>query len=69
MLKKIDNYIRKNHDLKKELDIVEKERDNLLLKLNQSNEEKNMLRDELKRIEDELNKKSDDIDKKNLMMN
>ena len=58
MLKKIDNYIRKNHDLKKDLDIVEKERDNLLLKLNQSNEEKNMLRDELKKIEDELNKKA-----------
>ena len=35
-----------------------------MLKLNQSNEEKNMLTDELKRIEDELNKKSDDIDKK-----
>ena len=45
------------------MDIVEKECDNLLLKLNQSNEEKNMLRHELKRIEDELNKKSNDIDK------
>ena len=48
------------------MDIVEKERDNLLLKLNQSNEEKNMLRNELKRIEDELNKKSNDIDKEKL---
>ena len=48
------------------MDIVEKECDNLLLKLNQSNEEKNMLRNELKRIEDELNKKSNDIDKEKL---
>ena len=48
------------------MDIVEKERDILLLKLNQSNEEKNTLRNELKRIEDELNKKSNDIDKEKL---
>ena len=38
--KKIDNYIIKNNDVKKELDIVEKERNKLLLNLNQSNEEK-----------------------------
>ena len=55
--------------MKKELDIVEKERDKLLLKLNQSNEEKNNIRDELKRAEDKLNETSDNIDKKNLMMN
>ena len=48
------------------MDIVEKERDNLLLKLNQSNEEKNMLRIKLKRIENELNKKSNDIDNEKL---
>ena len=48
------------------MDIVEKECDNLLLKLNQSNEEKNMFRNELKRIEDKLNKKSNDIDKEKL---
>ena len=48
------------------MNIVEKERDNLLLKLNQSNEEKNTLRNELKRIEDELNKKSNDINKEKL---
>ena len=41
----------------------------LLLKLNQSNEEKNMLRDELKRIEDKLNKKAMILIKKNSMMN
>ena len=48
------------------MDIVEKERDNLLLKINQSNEEKNTLRNELKRIKDELNKKSNDINKEKL---
>ena len=53
--KKIGNYIKKNNNIKKELDIAEKERDNLLLKINQSNEEKNMPRNELKRIEHELN--------------
>ena len=37
-----------------------------MLKLNQSNEEKNILRNELKRIEDELNKKSNDINKEKL---
>ena len=52
---KIDNYIKRNNDAKKELDIVEKECDKLLLKLNQSNEEKNRFRDKLKRTEDKLN--------------
>ena len=37
-----------------------------MLKLNQSNEEKNILINELKRIEDELNKKSNDINKEKL---
>ena len=34
---------------KKELDVVEKERDKLLSELNQSNEEKNRFRDKLKK--------------------
>ena len=38
--KKIYHYIKKNNDSKKELDVVEKECDKLLLELNQSNEEK-----------------------------
>ena len=53
--KKIGNYIKNNNNIKKELDMVEKEHDNLLLKPNQSDEEKNTLRNELKRIKDELN--------------
>ena len=65
--KKIGNYIKKNNNIKKELDIVEKERDNLLLKVNQSNEEKNIVRNELKSIEDKLNKKINDIDKEKLI--
>ena len=48
------------------MDIVEKERDKLLLQINQSNEEKNMLRNELKSIKDKLNKKRNDIDKEKL---
>ena len=48
------------------MDIVEKERDNLLLKLNQSNEEKNTLKNELNSIKDDLNKKRNDIDKEKL---
>ena len=68
--KKIDNYIKRNNDAKNELDIVEKECDKLLLKLNQSNEEKNRFRDKLKRTEDKLNKASiKQVDKKNLKMN
>ena len=64
--KKICNYIKKNNNIKKELDIVEKERDNLLLKINKSNEEKNILRNELKSIENKLNQKINDIDKEKL---
>ena len=37
-----------------------------MLELNQSNEEKNRIRDKLKRTEDKLNETSDDIDKKKL---
>ena len=48
------------------MDIVEKERDNLLLKINQSNEEKNILRNKLKSIEDKQNKERNDIDKEKL---
>ena len=57
--KKIDHYIKKNNNIKKE-------RDNLLLRVNQLNEEKNMLRNNLKIVEDKLNKASNDIDKKKL---
>ena len=66
MLKKINNYIKKNNDGKKELDVVEKKRDKLLLELHKSNEEKSIFRDKSKRTEDKLNKASNDIDKKNL---
>ena len=48
---------------------MKKECNNLLLRLKQLNEEKNMLRNELKIVEDKLNKASNDIDKKNLIMN
>ena len=37
-----------------------------MLKINQSNEEKNILRNELKSIEDKLNKRINDIDKEKL---
>ena len=50
-VKKLDNYIKENNDKKinteKELEIVENERDNLLLKYSQSNEELNRTKNEL----------------------
>ena len=64
--KKICNYIKKNNNIKKELDIVDKERDNFLLIINQSNAEKNILKKELKRVEDKLNKRINGIDKEKL---
>ena len=49
---------------KKKLDVVEKERDKLLLEYNQIYEEKKMIKDKLKRSEDKPNKASNNIDKK-----
>ena len=50
-VKKLDNYIKENNDKKinteKELEIIENERDNLLLKYSQSNEELNRTKNEL----------------------
>ena len=40
-----------------------------MLRLNQLNEEKNMLRNKLKIVEDKLNKASNDIDKKKQLNN
>ena len=64
MLKKIDNYIKKNNDTKKELDVIEKERNEFLLEYNQTNKEKNMIKNKLKITEDKLNKEINNIDKK-----
>ena len=64
MLKKIDNYIKKNNDTKKELDVIEKERNKFLLEYNQTNKEKNMIKNKLKITEDKLNKEINNIDKK-----
>ena len=49
---------------KKKLDIVENERNNLLLKYNQSNEELNSIKNELYKTKDKLNKAGNDINEK-----
>ena len=65
-VKKLDNYIKGNNDKKinmeKKLDIVENERDNLLLKYNQSNEELKSTKNELYETKD---KTGNDINEKN----
>ena len=49
---------------KKKIDIVENERNNLLLKYNQSNEELNSIKNELYKTKDKLNKAGNDINEK-----
>ena len=50
-VKKLDNYIKENNDKiinkEKEVDIIKNERNRLLLKVNQSNEELNRTKNEL----------------------
>ena len=62
--KNINNYIKENNDAKKELDLVERECDKLLLKHNQTDEEKKMIKNKLKITEGKLNKEINNIDKK-----
>ena len=67
-VKKLDNYIKENNDKKinieKKLDIVENERDNLLLKYNQSNEELKITKNELYETKEKLDKAGNDINEK-----
>ena len=67
-VKKLDNYIKENNDQKinteKELEIVENERNNLLLKHNQSSEEIKSTKNELYETKDKLDKAGNDINKK-----
>ena len=67
-VKKLDNYIKENKDKKinteKELDVVENERNNLLLKYNQLNEELNRTKNELYETKGKLNKAGNNINKK-----
>ena len=65
--KKLDNYIKENNDKKinkeKKLDIVNIERNKLLLEYNQSSEELKRTKNELKRTKDKLNEAGNDINK------
>ena len=67
-VKKLDNYIKENNDKKinteKELEIVENERNNLLLKYNQSNEELKSTKIKLYETKDKLDKAGNDINEK-----
>ena len=67
-VKKLDNYIKENNDKKinieKELDVIENERNNLLLKYNQSNEELKSTKNELYETKDKLDKAGNDISEK-----
>ena len=67
-VKKLDNYIKENNDKKikieKELDVNENERNNLLLKYNQSNEELKSTKYELCETKDKLDKAGNDINEK-----
>ena len=67
-VKKLNYYIKENNDKKinieKKLDVAENERDNLLLKYNQSNEELNSTKNELYETKSKLNKAGNDINKK-----
>ena len=73
MLKKLENYIKENNDKKinteKELEIVENEYNNLLLKYNQSNKELKSTKNELYETKDKLNKARNDINKKTKYIN
>ena len=67
-LNKFNNDIKENNDKKinieKKIDIVENERDNLLLKYNQSNEELKSTKNELYETKDKLDKAGNDINEK-----
>ena len=67
-VKKLDNYIKEKNDKiinkEKELDTVKNEYNNLLLKLNQSNEELNRTRNELFETKEKLDEAGDDINEK-----
>ena len=67
-IKKLNNYIKENIDKKinieKKLDVVENERNNLLLKYNQLNEELNKTRNELYETKKGLHKAGNDINEK-----
>ena len=68
-VKKLDNYIKENNDKKinkeKKLDIVNNERNKLLLEYNQSSEELKRNKNELYETKDKLNKAGNDIPRKN----
>ena len=68
-VKKLDNYIKGNNDKKinmeKKIDIVENERDNLLLKYNQSNAELKSTKNELYKTKDKLDEAGNDVNEKN----
>ena len=55
--------------MEKKLDIFENERDDLLLKSNQLNEELNKTKNELYKTKNKLDEEKDDTKKKNLLMN
>ena len=67
-VKKLRNYVEENNDKiinkEKELDTVKNERDILLLKLNQSNEELNRTKNELFETKEKLNEAGDNINEK-----
>ena len=67
-VKKLRNYVEENNDKiinkEKELDIVKNERDALLLKLNQSNEELNITKNKLNITKKKLDEAEDDINEK-----
>ena len=72
-VKKLDNYIKENNNkkinTKKELDAVENERNNLLLKYNQSKQELMKTKNKLYETENKLDKAGDDIDEKTKHIN
>ena len=67
-VKKLDNYIKENNNKKInaeiKLDIVNNERNKLLLKYNQSNEELNRTKNELYETKNKLTKAENDINEK-----
>ena len=67
-VKKLRNYVEENNDKiinkEKDLDTVKNERDILLLKLNQSNEELNRTKYELFETKEKLNEAGDNINEK-----
>ena len=72
-VKKLRNLVEENNDKiinkEKELDIVKSERDALLLKLNQSNQELNITKNKLNITKKELDEAGDDIKEKTEYIN